>query len=550
MNVITPLKLWKGFNPVEEALDVSFIESEAVGDDMIKFGCYFTSEKVADGVVRAYATIYFSPLNRNNPTLIFIPDYYAKTIDFSFLRTTIADGYNIVIIDYIGESGDKHYTHYPESLAYCNIARSGDHLYKAIPSARETCVFNWSKLVRRSITLVEALEFLNSDIALIGIKEGANIMWQAAAMDGRVKTVVPVINAGWNNGSDKIGTEGYELDDERERWIGACTAEVYAKFINCPLFFLGASNSNITAFDRVRDTFDLLQVEHNMSIAADSANQIQMTGITSLERWIEHVFKGTAFPNQPEVTYRVEDKKLNIYIESDNKTDISEVVLNYAYGSVDSEFRFWNKKQLSADLNGKSYTSIDVYDKDEPIIVFVNVFYKNGAAVSSDSRSIDLENTDVEESGYKRQRILFERKNGVSNFIIENDGFIADKKYIKMEAGPSDIQGITVEKGYISTYIVGDRRYKGDKGVLLQFDLYSELPRVVDVILYTVNENDEKKEYVAKVQLVGGEEWQKVTLTSSSFTDELHKGLPNWNDIKKMTIKNSAGILLSNMVWV
>ena len=551
-NIITPLRLWQDFDPMREKLDVSFVASESVGEDIVRFGCYFTSEKTHDGVVRAYATIYFSPHNVQNPTLLFVPDYYAKTIDFSFLRTTIGDGYNIVIIDYTGKEEENNYTHYPPSLSYCNIVESGSHLYKAIPTARDTCLYNWSKVVRRCITLVEDLEFLNSDIALIGIKEGANMMWQVGGVDDRVKTLIPVINAGWLGDTDKIGEDGYELDDERERWIAACTPEVYAQFAHCPVFFLGASNSTITAFDRVRDTFDLLVgVEHNMVIASDSANQIQMTGLITLERWMDHVFKGTSFPEQPVLRYEVREGKLEIYIESDGTIDLQEIVLNYSYGNTDSEFRFWNKKMLSVDFSGRSYTTLDVYDGDEVITVFANVYYKDGSSVSSDSMNIYLEDEEVDTIKYRNERILFERKHGVRNFIIENDGFIADKSLLKMEAGPYDIQGITVEDGFISTYIVGDKRYKGLDGTLLQCDLYSAEARDVEVILYTMDdETDEKDSYSALVHLEGGEMWQKVALVAHDFTNKRHQHLLGWQNIKKLTIKNSAKVLLSNMVWV
>lgn len=551
-NIVTPLQLWQGFNPVREPLDISFVGSTETADGIITMGCYFTSETKEDGRVRAFATIYYSGANRDNPTLLFIPDYHTESVDFSILEATIKSGYNVVSIDYSGEKKSvTDYTRYPASLDYCNIVRSGEHLYSAIPSARETCVFQWSKVVRRCISLIQSISFLNDRIALIGVKEGANMMWQVGGMDSRVNTVVPIINAGWNNDTDKLGEEGYEIDDERERWIAACTAEAYAKFINCPLLFLGATNSTITSFDRVRDTFALLpqEIEKSMVIAADSANQIQRTGLTTLEKWMDHVFGGAKFPQHPELSYEIKDGRLHVNIVSDTTMDIAEVMLLYAYGDSNSEFRFWNKKNLSVDFTGRSYGEVEVYDQDEPIILFANIYYKNGSAISSNTVSIDLKDADIEEEKYRQARILFERKNGVNNFVIENEGFVADKSNLKMEAGPYNIQGVCVDKGYISTYIVGDKRYRGREGTLLQLDVYSKEARVIDIVLYT-EEDNKTYQYTAKVELSGGEIWQKITLPSQEFKDSGRHSLINWDNIKKLTIKNSEKVIISNMIWV
>jgi len=550
-NIITPLQLWQGFNPVKDPLEVSFVLSESLPEGAYRYGVYFSAFTADDGKVRAYADIYYSPRNAGNPTLIYIPDYYSLGIDRSILDTALANGYNIVIADYSGETGEKsHYTKYPKSLDYLNILRSGRRLRFAEPSARETCVFGWSKIIRRTLTLIDSVDFLSSEIALIGIKEGANMMWQVGGMDARMRTLIPIINAGWNVDVGDFA-EGGDIDDERERWITACTAEEYAQFVTCPLLFLGASNSTLTSIDRVNDTLNFIDksVERSRTIAADCSNQIQRAGLRTLERWLDHIFRGSRFPKQPELSYQVSEGRLTVEIVSDASSIITEVVLNYAYGKTDSEFRFWNKKVLSADFSGNSFGEITVFDKDEPIIAFANVYYKGGEAVSSRIYTIDVSQSQVNEEKYREERILFERKNGVHHFVIENDDFFSDKSNLVMTAGPRDIQGVTALDGRLSTYIIGDKRYKSKDGMILRIDMYSKEKRDVDVVIYT-EKDSEKAENSYTVTLGGNEEWQKVALSANDFKNSERISLRDWRNIKKLTFKNSTGLLISNMVWV
>ena len=93
------------------------------------------------------------------------------------------------------------------------------------------------------------------------------------------------------------------------------------------------------------------------------------------------------------------------------------------------------------------------------------------------------------------------------------------------------------------------KRYKSKDGMILRIDMYSKEKRDVDVVIYT-EKDSVKAEYSYTVTLGGNEEWQKVALSANDFKNSERISLRDWRNIKKLTFKNSTGLLISNMVWV
>ena len=52
-NIITPLQLWQGFNPVKDPLEVSFVLSESLPEGAYRYGVYFSAFTADDGYLQA-----------------------------------------------------------------------------------------------------------------------------------------------------------------------------------------------------------------------------------------------------------------------------------------------------------------------------------------------------------------------------------------------------------------------------------------------------------------------------------------------------------------
>ena len=84
-------------------------------------------------------------------------------------------------------------------------------------SARETCWYEWVAVARYALTFLIEQNPSVSKIGVIGIKNGANIAWQLAAVDDRVKCAVVMFGAGWSayKGINKFSDSDIVMNEER-----------------------------------------------------------------------------------------------------------------------------------------------------------------------------------------------------------------------------------------------------------------------------------------------------------------------------------------------
>lgn len=550
--ILTTTQLWSNYDPYAEPLRPSYLQLKDL-DTHHYFEAYINGDSYSSKPVRIFIRGYLPKSSKFNANIIFAGDSTFGENHPSFEKVLTKKGYGVFSFDYIGYNKNSfEYTKYPEEIKFANLAYCGDHLTKATHGAENTCVFIWSKVLRRVINLVKQLRGDEAKIILAGYGDGADITWQVAAVDNRVNGLTTILNAGWKEfvkipkWSDNLDLD---FDDERKRWLTACSTQSYIKFVKCPCLILAASNCTRTSVDRLSDTIRLLaenKVDTTMNISPGQSGSISKQSHVLFYDWIDHISKSKKLPLMPVVKLTEKDDSILAQIALDKSNEIDKITLHYSYDELDSRLRSWSTQLISMQgLKGL----IPIYELTKCVFAYVTVEYKDGFEVSSVPvfHHLDL-NKEYNRRAVKRTRIIYQTTFGTSPWLVENTETYHEMIDPKIDIGPLGIAGITADSGDLSTYTIGEYKYKSENQNLLQFDASTEKDRVLTVCIIA-GEVGHFERYFANVNIKEGK-WIKCSLKLSDFKTKNLVPLKEWGNVKKLTFINVKDVLFNNIIWV
>lgn len=534
IKTLTPTQLWESYDPTEKGIELSILNTSR-RDGFVEMSIAF-SARLGSDKTRAKARVLYPYGGNVHPVILAVDDGYLPE------KKLIDSGFAIVYCDFSGRNG----TVYGESVKYAEYGNEGDHITAKL-GADNSAVFVRSKLMCRLITAVEALPLLDSNaIAVTAWGNDANIAWQAAAMDKRVKALMPMLNFGW---MDVRELDNTLTEDEIIRWNIGCSIQAYAKFIECKILILLSTNNKIFKFDKLNDTINALNpnAKFSLYVSPQTDEQLYECDETVVKFLKAALVSDKALIKAPQINYSIVENQLNIGIEVDNSlSEINEVLLFYTYGGeVGAEYRSWRFLQVGCDLTGRGRAEINVYDNALNVYCFACVIYKNGVTLSSIPMCIDSD--DIKDVNVKssKKRIIYERKIGVSQFVEVNPDTRYVTPSIRLEMGAFDILGIATDNPIIKSYRIGEISNENNESIL-QMDVFSSKAKEFTVGLITVD----GIEYTASQTIDNDTDWQKLQFNVSDFKDiELHS-MKSWSDVKCMKIYHADMILFNNILWV
>lgn len=545
-NVFTPLKLWENFK-TNTPLEISFIEYNKYSDDLIHFSAYFTAYYVEGKPIRVYVK-GFVPINVSNPaSILYVNDYSEENTDF-FLNKLARAGYFVATFDYVGKKDALHYTRYPAAVSYGNLTEAGSHLSTANPTPKDTCSYLWATVCRRALTFMRQFNPNNPKLAMVGYGHGADIMWQAAATDGTVDTIIPVLNAGWDINLVNDDTTLYS--QEKSNWLICCTPQSYSKFIKCPVLFIGNSNCSYTILDKLESTLSNIPKDYEVKqlITAGLDLNLSKRVFPDIIKWLnEKLMTGSQRTSKtlsptPEFSLYEKDGKLMANVSCD--TPCKVIKIYYSINEDNPSVRSW--ETLIADNYGEY--EIPVQDNLNFIIAFANVEFTDRTILSSNVREFMSEKPLANVKKFRRSPLIYEKKNQINGFFNYNKATcFVDLPY--QAVGGLDITGITVENGDLLTYRIGTESYSPkNETSILQFDGFSLEDRVLDVLVL-LDENDKLIEYKAVCHLKK-DEWTRCSLEVEDFNNSSLKPLKTWTNVKALRFVNLNQSLINNVIWV
>ena len=533
---MTPVEVWKNFDPVAEPLEEERIRTKVEGD-LTYETIYFTAKSVGEKKVRVLVrTCRSTKAKGKKPTLLVAMPCLKKEPDLSLFKSVLDEGYVLATFDYEGKvDGKLRYTLYPQELSYCNDETAGEAFYHAEPSAHHTTWYNWTVIARRTITLISTLEYVDSDkIVMIGEGEGCALTWQVAAMDTRLKGACTIF--------------GYNLEyrdgdpEERDCWVSGVDMRSYASYVNIPFLHIGATN-------KVDDSFDtLLKVAENVKNKEDFYTDFAFGyeyGLSNRQMkafytFLDKVFEGEKFAETPVLDVVANEGELcaKVLVENAKHAEVW-----YAYGS-EAEKRLWKKVDCTKK-NGVYTAKIDLSVPDEILRIFGRVSYGKYSVCSS-SKVVVPATIGIKCLEKRRTKVLYDSALdnnellpvSISN-VMPDDAVTVEEGAVGLKGATSLLEGLAYVKN--PETIVDFKTAES-----LQIEYYCMDERNLVVKLYMIG----GKTYTTEVALSGAEGWQRVLLATSVFKDESYKKMLSWDGVWKIEILGLKGALINKMLVI
>ena len=174
--VMLPSAIWKDYDSAAEPSRYEETAREG-GEILIREG-YFTALTAPDGELRV-AIKFFAPAAESRRILLVVQDY-AKSPEQELVADLAHSGYIVAVPDISGVGTPA--TVFPESLSYGAHGKSGEHLYKVVHTAKDTCQYLYSVIIKRALHLLTVL-YPGSEVVLTGLGDGVEVAMQVAGSD-------------------------------------------------------------------------------------------------------------------------------------------------------------------------------------------------------------------------------------------------------------------------------------------------------------------------------------------------------------------------------
>ncbi len=541
--VLTPVRLWQDYDAEALPLEPSFLRYEKQGE-LVYFEAYITAFTLPDGRVRTFVK-GFIPEGAKSCAL-FADDARYNSVKDEYLRDLANLGIVALTFDYNGNtSGKEEYSHYPESIAYANFRVEEERRYKAFPTSYDTCMYHWVRMCHRVITFVRKLCPCKK-LCLMGYGTGADITWLTGAFDKRVTAIAPIQSAGWHemkNLPKYAGEDGdFVLSEESEAWVIGYAPQTYAKYVTCPVLYLGTTNSRFSQLDRVESTLKVIESPVYRFYDAGRTTTFSTDAVAALKRWAQWQILGEKpCSKPPELTYTGEGGKFEFKLPNPRKT--IELQLIYAYDELHSDLRHW--RALDVTPAGKGVIEVPVYPQTQMVFTYLRAKYDAGEIFCSPLQAIKPEGG--ERINCRNTRILYDKRHPLSDWTVTGVHGLVNDYEPKLEAGGLDILGLTAGGGDLTTFAVGDFNLSKEDGTMLRFDIYSPIERDVTIEL-TALKDKQPQAYRCIAHTVPGE-WTTITRAAADFKDDKLRALKAWSDVKRLSVIDVNGVMLNNILW-
>lgn len=556
--ILTPVTLWKDFDdslPLKED-----ILSEQVEDGALYREIYILGRQTEYGRVKIYAK-YYTPVGEKEYPAVMIFFEAGFPCDLKFVNRFIKRGYAVLCVDYCGDMGDgSRHTIYPRDVDYANFLRADRRMKFVDDTAKETSWYEWAAVARYAARYLAEKEEVTSAGA-IGLRTGGEILWKIAPY-APLSCLITVCAAGWLAYLDveKFGSENRVFNEERHRFIAGLDSQSYAPHVKCPVLLLSAINDKKSNYDRVYDTFQLInpEVEKAILYSAHGNGLIGTHSLANVDLFLDKFLKGrSVYLSKPvrSSVFTDESGVLKVQISYDTMGDPEECGVFYSEKISAYKARDWTRLIGGAKhLKGNAAVfPLDVFVESEKVLIYSFVRYSNGFSVTSKIQEVTLKNP--YRNSCSRSRILYSADRGTAGFSVfrRRASSIADcftdsvSSEVELRLGYGGIPGACCSAGLIS-YRVSEPRFEPSHGAAFLFDAYCAGDAVLNVVFYT--DEEETEGYSCALEVEGGGKWKKFVCESGDFKSEKGVPLPDFGSVVSVVFLSEEDVLVNNVIWL
>lgn len=557
-SILTPTTMWRDFK-IEEDLSFQVVAEKKKGD-LIYTELYLNGRAVEDGKVQIYGVLVRDSRVLSAPAILVVQDDLDGATP-CFAEKLAKEGFATFTIDVAGKyEGRERYTIYPPSISYANFDKETYETASIKEEVTATCWYEWGCVAKYALAFLRGQNFVSS-VGTLGVGGLSSALWYALAWDKDVGCATFFYNAGWRGytGLHKfLDTTDTHFHNDELKFLAAADVQAYAQHINCPVYLVNPTNNCKYDLDRVYDTKQRVDAKFysatNYSVGR--REEISFECFKSVLLFYKRFLCGTKIKMPAEIAIKTEIKEKEIEIEvSPDTEEIENLVLYVAEGKIAPWLRAW-KEVLSPEIKkGKYIYKYLPYQKSEMASFFARATYKSGFAITSPVVYKEFTEDEVEESS--SYRILYSsriagcksafapaKENSESPYGVQincTTGVIEKK-------GAVDIYGMTCPADIISFKINIDK-YRPVNGMMLMFDAYCKEECVCTVKLIA-DYFGNKIEYIAMVNVIGGDMWQNFKIEQNKFKTVEGMSLKNYDKIEAIEFSSDGKCIVNNALWV
>ncbi len=547
-SILTPKTLWKDFDDTL-TLKESVLSTNAINGVNLNF-IYFSGPKIGNERVRIFG-VYANNVIKNKGSILIIPDVNEQ-VDYELVLQYAREGYNVLSIDLQGFVKDKKdFTKYPDSISYANYEKSGDYMWYATKTAKQTSWYEWVSVCRYAISFLKE-KSKNHKIGVLGIKFGSLIAFMLSATDKRVDCSCNLFGGGWlaYKGITKFSGKDIEINEERRRFLAGIDVQSYAQFITCPILFLACTNDNDFDVERSMDTLMRINnqqdLRYNFVTFANNVLDENCYNDTILffEKYLTN--KKVFYPDKP--TLKVKSCCKDVYytvsdVDSKNFESISVLYANY---EDDPNERVWHKvENLVSQINNEYVFKRPNYENCDVDMSFVVVRYKNGLTISSKINYFKID----DELRVTVPSIIYSTEKYRANFLAINiktqllGGIFSFERLYCVDEGPFEIDGLFTKNTLLS-YKIKEMANVLKSSSSLKFDFYTN---VLTDLLITLTDKFGNQFFV-ECKFSGGELWRNVFISFSEFKSKDGLNIDDYSSLRSVSISSTGEFAINNFL--
>lgn len=545
--LMMPQAIWEHFDPSEpleaECRDI------AGGKRFV-----FTALKAWDGKVRVQADVYLRPGYDLAPNILIVPEYH-RLPEKELIDALLETGYNVIVPDY-AKTAEGTMTSFPDSYAYGEFSKAGDHIKKCMPSALETSQYLYSVIIKRTIRLIKS-HVSDGKLVLMGLGDAVEVAMQVAGSGGGADALCCLNGSGYREyiKHNRYNGEELEITEERMCWLTGIASVAYAKYIRCPAFIAVGSNARLSDIDRLQNLKSLLASESvHIVISPRAGDFLLPEAFGSLVIWLKAVEKDTVsdLPDIPELDIRVNEDGIPYFdVDCDPASIIRRVNIYYAVKEYSHELRDWkDSKGISVSYN-EYIAQAEDYSENDPLFAFGEVEYENGMTLSSVVGYMELSGQPVKahtraDKGNTSTGVIFD-PTGENHFVEDYSGTVMMRSGMHTVEIPGGLVGLTSDYGRLKTFRFCPEGASPER--MLQIEFYSDGEAVAEVGLTSVEGG--LKRYSATRKISGTRDmFVSVRLSLNDFKENVSlNALQSWNGVKMLTIYGN-NLVIGNILFI
>ncbi len=531
---LTAKEIWADFTP-DEPLDVQ------TQDNKISF----RAKKCPDGDLRVQIGVYLpeTPAKR----AVLLVREYGKKCQMGIVEQLTKDGFAVFLPDYCGVLDDT-LTSFPASLSYGKTGCGGQHMTTVCPTAKETCNYLYSLILRRSLTFIKQEYSLDKTI-IVAIRSGVEYAMQVAGCDDRVLALACLGSTGYK----ELLSESYfkgdrpTLTPEQLAWMVGVSGATYLIGRDLPLFVGIGSNDSLSDPDRMHSLAQLVGEDNlRFFVCTGYSDNVDAACFSTLRKWLRLTFLDAKLPSSPHCHLNPNAEGV-VYAEvkADVCSPICAASVCYAADDYNHETRNWTKVVCETVGKGEYIARIPITRENQVVFIYPEITYENGVSLTGPVSCSDFTNKNLVITDESSDNVIYSYGDPKSEFKESNEEPVLFADNLKTVTIPVGLKGICNPNGEMVLFI-GEATVDIDEEQIFQIDCFSEdNDFTLDVYLTDLN----GCKYYASKKMYTVSTFEAAMFSHTDFKDERFRPLRSWKTIKRFTVAGKNTVI-SRLLFV